>query len=82
MIEWEIRGIRGGNIWAATCNHCFTRGINDMKSNLSLMTLPWHDDTTMTPAVVAMMAWMEDTSLRKRQTHKNIERERSDKRTN
>jgi hypothetical protein len=30
------------------------------------MTLPLHADTTMTPAVVAMMAWMEDTSLRKR----------------
>ena len=44
----------------------FMKCINGMKSNLSLMTLPRHDDTTMTPAVVAMTAWMEDTSLRKR----------------
>ncbi len=51
----------------------FMKGIDDMKSNLSMMTFPRHDDTTMTPAVVAMMAWMEDTSLRKRQTHENIE---------
>lgn len=51
--------------------------INDVKSNLSLMALPRHADTMMTPAVVAMMAWMEDTTLRKRQTHKNIKRERS-----
>ncbi len=49
------------------------KGINDMKSDLSKMMFPRHDDTTMTPAVVAMMAWMEDTSLRKRQTHENIE---------
>lgn len=54
-----------------TSNHCFMKGINNMQSNLSLMTLPRHDDTMMTPAVVAMMAWMEDTSLRERQTHKN-----------
>lgn len=54
--------------------HYVMKGINDMKSNLSLMTLPRHDDTTMTPAVVAMMAWMEDTSLRKK---KKIERESS-----
>lgn len=39
------------------------------------MTFPQHDDTMMTPAVVAMTAWMEDTSLRKRQTHEKIERE-------
>lgn len=33
--------------------------------------LPRHDDTTMIPAVVAMMAWIEDTSLRQRHTHKH-----------
>jgi len=38
-----------------------------MKSDLSLMTLPRHADTTITPAVVAMIAWMEDTNLEKRQ---------------
>lgn len=47
-------------------------GTVDMTSNLSLMTLPRHDDTMMTPAVVAMTAWMEDTSLRK--THKTKDR--------
>lgn len=36
-----------------------------MKSHLSLMTLPQHDDTTTAPAVVAMAAWIEDTSLQK-----------------
>lgn len=36
-----------------------------MTSHLSLMTLPQHEDTTMAPAVVAMAAWMEDTSLQK-----------------
>lgn len=34
-----------------------------MMSDLSLMTLALHEDTMMTPAVVAMAAWMEDTSL-------------------
>lgn len=48
---------------------------DDMESNLSLMT-SLHDDTMMTPAVVAMMAWMEDTSLRKRQTHEKKQTER------
>lgn len=38
------------------------------------MMLPRHDATTMTPAVVAMMAWMEDTSLRKGERHKNREK--------
>lgn len=37
------------------------------------MTLSRHDDTTMTPTVVAMTAWMEDTSLRKK-TQKDSER--------
>lgn len=39
-----------------------------MKSHLSLMTLPQHDDTTTAPAVVAMAAWIEDTSLQKGRT--------------
>ena len=43
-----------------------------MKSNLSLTTLSRHDATTMAPAVVAMTAWMEDTSLRKRQIKKGL----------
>ncbi|KAG7267973.1 hypothetical protein CRUP_010997 [Coryphaenoides rupestris] len=37
------------------------------RSHLSLMTLPRHEDTTMQPTVVAMMAWMEDTSLQQQQ---------------
>lgn len=65
-------GVRG--VWVSISSRCFMIRINDIKSNLSLMTLPRHDDTTMIPAVVAMMAWMEDTSLRKRQTHENIEK--------
>lgn len=38
-------------------------------SDLSLMTSPRHDEATTTPAVVAMTAWMEDTSLGKNRTH-------------
>lgn len=73
MIEWEIRGF--GCVWVTASNHRFMKRINGMRSNLSLMTLPRHDDTTMTPAVVAMMAWMEDTSLRKRDTKKTLREE-------
>lgn len=32
------------------------------------MTSPRHDEATTTPAVVAMTAWMEDTSLRNNTT--------------
>lgn len=35
------------------------------------MTLPQHEATTITPAVVAMRAWMEDTSLKKREDINN-----------
>ena len=35
-------------------------------THLSLTTLPRHDATTMHPTVVAMTAWIEDTSLGKR----------------
>lgn len=33
------------------------------------MTLLLHVDTTMTPAVVAMMAWMKETSLGHKHKH-------------
>lgn len=36
------------------------------------MTLLLHVDTTMTPAVVAMMAWMKETSLEQKHKHETV----------
>ena len=45
-------------------------------THLSLMTLPRHDATTMHPTVVAMTAWIEDTSLGKGKRTREREREK------
>lgn len=59
-----------------TCPQAYGLPPVTKRSHLSLMMLLRHDDTTMIPAVVAMMAWIEDTSLRQR--HKRSEHQSCD----
>lgn len=45
------------------------------------MTLLLHVDTTMTPAVVAMMAWMKETNLGRKHKHETEQKIEAQTRT-